>query len=434
MPLLPYQVAHADQLLSALVNNKAALDASDTGTGKTYVALEIARRLQTVPLVVGPKSARGGWEDASEAVKVPMQFINYEKLRGARKNVGTDKETTAETEWLVEQKWGKGSFLKWKNPVSLAIFDEVHRCAGATSLTSKALIDSRRSNALTLTLSATAAYDPRQMKALGYVLGLHGLSKKQPVNYMGWLLRNGCKPGLFGGFDFTRKSEEQAKIFQKLHAIIFPRCGSRMRRVDIPGFPESTVETKLLVCENDKASKWAAKLHTAPEGLAEAVKFRQELELLKIPFFVDMASDALQHSKVVIFVNFTETRLRLVAELARSCLVGQVYGGQADDDRKDTIRAFQNNSLDVLVCNIQAGGEALSAHDPTGQVERTALISPCDSGKQYKQVLGRVHRAGGAFSRQLICFFKGTYEEDVAKRMQKAGMNIDLLNDGDLVV
>ena len=58
MQLRDYQVPHAEKIFQSLVNRNYALDASDTGTGKTYVALECCKRLGVVPLVVGPKSAR----------------------------------------------------------------------------------------------------------------------------------------------------------------------------------------------------------------------------------------------------------------------------------------------------------------------------------------------------------------------------------------
>ena len=62
------------------------------------------------------------------------------------------------------------------------------------------------------------------------------------------------------------------------------------------------------------------------------------------------------------------------------------------------------------------------------------MINPFDSGRELKQVLGRVNRDGGARSLQLITMFKDTYEEVVAERMRQRGMNIDLLNDGDFKI
>lgn len=442
--LRDYQVPHAQKILASLVKRRYALDASDTGTGKTYVAIDCCKRLGIVPLVVGPKSARAGWEDAAEAADFGVEFVGYEKLRGRRGKDENDKTTPAESDWLIEKPWGSGSFLVWKSAPSMVIFDEVHRCSGATSLNSKALIAAKRQAEFVLTLSATAADDPRQMKALGYALGLHGLNKKSSMqsDYIGWLLRCGCTPGWAGGFDFTRDSVKGEKAFRLMNAEIFGSGkGARIRKSEIPGFPQTSLDVLMLTAP-DQASEIAEELHQinqmSDSGLAETLALRQALEELKVPFLIDLAADYALSAKVVIFVNFTETRLRLMRDLPKALpgdgLVGEIHGGQSDNERREVLDAFQKNQLDALVCNVQAAGESANMHDPTGQVERATLICPCDSGRRYVQVKGRVNRDGGAFSHQHIVFFKGTYEEKVAKRMQRKGMNIDLLNDAELRV
>jgi hypothetical protein len=299
-----------------------------------------------------------------------------------------------------------------------------------------------------MALSATAADDPRQMKALGYLLGLHGLGKKEPpsrLNYMSWLMRHGCAPGTFGGFDFSSDSEKQKKAFARLHHEIFPSRGSRMRKAEIPGFPETIIDVKLLTDETGKAKKITEELHgwngeKSPD-LASIVHCRQQLEILKIPHFIDLAEDFALTSKIAIFVNFTDPLFQLVEALKKKFgndrvgyISGTQTGKQGEAERWGYLELFQANKLEALVCNAQAGGESANMHDPTGQVERTALISPCESGRQYKQILGRVHRDGGARSMQLTTFFKDTYEEGVADRLVQKNFNLDLLNDADLLV
>jgi hypothetical protein len=444
MTLRDYQVPHCERIYASLVKRKYALDASDTGTGKTYVALECCKRLGLSPLVVGPKSARAGWEFASEQAGIGVEFVGYEKLRGRRVRDEDGLQGVAESEWLIEKKWGSGSFLAWKSAPALVIFDEVHRCSGATSLNSKALIAAKRQAEFVLALSATAADDPRQMKALGYALNLHALGKRthsQP-NYIGWLLRHGCTPGWAGGFDFTKDSEKGARAFKLMNAEIFGSGkGARMRKADIPGFPQTSIDIKMLTAPDD-ASEVAEELHRinqmGHEGLAEAMACRQALEELKVPFLIDLAADYAMTSKVVIFCNFTATLQCLVRELPGALpgagLVGTIHGGQTDAERREVMVDFQGNHLDALVANVQAGGESLNLHDPTGQVDRTTLICPCDSGRRYTQVLGRVNRDGGARSEQYVVFFSGTYEEKVARRMRGKAMNISLLNDADFLV
>jgi superfamily II DNA or RNA helicase len=440
--LRDYQVPHYGKFLQSLQKRRYVFDGSDTGTGKTYVALEACKALDVVPLVVGPKAAQGGWEAASEAVGVPLEFIGYEKLRGQRKKETKYGMNLIDSEYLIERPMGKGSQLNWKQIPDTVIFDEVHRCSGLTSLASKALIAAKRQANRIIALSATAADDPRQMKALGYALDLHGLSRKafNKTDYIGWLLRHGCTPGWAGGFDFTRNSEKGEKAFRLMHAEIFGSGkGVRMRKDEIPGFPQTTIDVKMLM-PDDQAAGVAAELHELnkhPERLEDIVAVRQALEELKVPALCGLAADYALTSKVVIFVNYTATLKRLQRELPSvlpNGLVDVIWGQQTESERWFAIKQFQANKLDALVVNAQAGGEAFNAHDPTGKVERTSLICPMDSGRRYKQVLGRVQRDGGARSQQYLCFFHNTYESAVAKRMQAKALNIELFNDADLLV
>jgi superfamily II DNA or RNA helicase len=439
--LRDYQQPHFEAGLALLKRHRCLLDASDTGTGKTFVALAICRALDAVPLVVGTKSGRGGWMAASQATGVEIEFVNYEKLRGRR-----TEGKNAESEWLEEMPWGKGSFLRFKHSLFMVVFDEVHRCSGATSLTSKTLIAAKRQHQYVLCLSATAADDPRQMKALGFAIDQHTLSKKihGRRNWMGWLLSHGCTPGTFGGFDYTTVADKQKKVFVKLHHEVFtgPAArGVRMRKSEIPSFPQTTIDTLLLEPEDGKAAELAEELHSLsakPCDLAERQRIRAKLELLKVPFLVDATKDSLLTSKVVVFVNFTETLHALHKSLSVVARVGLIWGGQTgpsgEAERQRNLSLFQQNSLDVLICNVQAGGESANMHDPTGQVERTVYISPPDSGRQLKQVFGRVNRDGGAKSLQLIVAFKGTYEDKMAERVMQKIDNLDMLNDAELKI
>jgi superfamily II DNA or RNA helicase len=442
MSLRPYQVPHYGKFLQSLQKRRYVFDGSDTGTGKTYVALEACKALDVVPLVVGPKAAQGGWEAASETIGVPLEFIGYEKLRGQRKKETKYGTGLIDSEYLIERPMGKGSQLNWKQIPDTVIFDEVHRCSGLTSLASKALIAAKRQANRIIALSATAADDPRQMKALGYALDLHGLSRKafNKTDYIGWLLRHGCTPGWAGSFDFTRNSEKGEKAFRLMHAEIFGSGkGVRMRKDEIPGFPKTTIDVQMLM-PDDQAAEIAAELHELnkhPDCLEEIVAVRQALEELKVPALCGLAADYALTSKVVIFVNYTATLKRLQRELPSvlpNGLVDVIWGQQTESERWFAIKQFQANKLDALVVNAQAGGEAFNAHDPTGKVERTSLICPMDSGRRYVQVTGRVHRDGGARSQQYLVFFKGTYEEKVAQKMLQKGMNVELFNDADLLV
>ena len=164
--LRDYQKPHYQKLLQYLLKHRCALDASDTGTGKTAVALALCKSVGATPLVVSSKASRAGWEDLSALAGVPIEVCQLREDSRPAHRSEDGSQNPAESEWLEEKPWGKGSFLRWKNDYEFVIFDEVHRCGGPTSLNSKALIAAKRQCKYVLSLSATAADDPRQMKAL----------------------------------------------------------------------------------------------------------------------------------------------------------------------------------------------------------------------------------------------------------------------------
>jgi superfamily II DNA or RNA helicase len=59
--LLQYQIDHTLNLITILNKNNSALDASDTGTGKTYCAIATCKHFNLDPIIVCPKSVISSW-------------------------------------------------------------------------------------------------------------------------------------------------------------------------------------------------------------------------------------------------------------------------------------------------------------------------------------------------------------------------------------
>lgn len=455
--LKPFQVDHAPRILRALLANLAALDASDTGTGKTFVACAIARHLAMIPLVICPLSTVPAWERAGEAMGCPVEVVNYEKVRGVRKVALLKQDLVhkltgkpfhgpltcrlSRSDWGQEIKAGKGSRWEWNRSYEFMIFDEVHRCGGMTSLNSKLLVAARRQAQYVLALSATAASDPRELKALGYALRLFELR-----GFKWWLLKHGCKPGVFGGFDRSADPAEQQRAMLAINKQLFPGRGARMEKDKIAGFPKTIIACRLI---SDPTGKAAALSERAagewqnllcydevhrPNHLAALTALRQKLELLRVDQLVEMAEDFSSTSRVAIFVNYTRTLDLLREKLSRIFHqdIPTIDGTNTPAEREEAIWAFQSNSSPVIVVNNQAGGTGVNLHDPTGQVERTSLISPCYRVPDMMQVLGRVQRADGAFSQQYFVYFAGTREEEIARVIGEGFDNLAALNDAAL--
>ena len=431
--LLNYQRTHADRIADALVRLGVAADTSDPGTGKTYVAAATAVRLGLRLVVVAPKAVLPAWRRVAALFGAGViTIINYESLKTGKSGLG---------------KFENGEFV-WTIPAdALLVFDECQRCKARDSQNAKLLVAAKRQRIKTLLLSATAASNPLEMRAIGFALGLHNLR-----NYWAWAWAHGVSKGRFG-MEFDGDPDHLARI----HARIFNdlRAGSRMRIADIPEFPptqiiaepvgtgrEKEIQSVYDQLKIDLNRALATEDISRQEEIAEEIdasaanhltillRARQDIERLKINTLASMAADAVAEGmSVAIFVNFDETLHETAKRCGTDCVI---HGGQSAAEREEAIRRFQANEAPIIVCNIRAGGVGVSLHDPTGTKPRLALISPTYSAQDLRQALGRVHRAGGAHSIQRIIFAAGTVEEAACAAVEAKLACIDTLNDGDL--
>lgn len=417
------QVVHAKRLADSLITHRAALDSSQTGCGKTLIAVETARALGKTPLVVCPKIVIPSWKATFEEQQLtPIGIINYEKLRTGRSGWG---------------KFEKKQF-EWNLPEdTLVIWDEVHRCQGQLSQNAKMLIAAK--GMYNLCLSASAAEDPTEMRALGHILGLHNLK-----GFYRWAQQNGCSFNPWGGLQFGKT---KAAALVKLRSEIYPAKGSRLTRTDMKShFSNSQIITEPLdMGDNGQIQKLyeemdaeIAELQVAMKGdktgggeLTKMLRTRQAIELLKIPAILELTSDLLAEGQsVAIFVNFRGTLEALTSRL-KDCVT--IWGGQSAQERQDAIDAFQTNQARVICCILSAGGLGVSLHDTTGDAPRTALISPGYDAKELLQALGRIDRAGAKTdSTQRILFAANSLEESVEASVRGKLKNLENLHAADL--
>lgn len=435
----PYQVAHIQNLLRALLYCGAALDASEVGTGKTFTALIAARILEITAFVMGPKAARAEWELAAARLGVKVVFVNYEKVRGVSEKVnyfdpdifGPSFTRLCKSEYGYEKLYGSGSCWVWSQQYSMIIFDEGHKCSGSTTVQGKLLRSAKSAAQYVMVLSATLAESPTQLKNVGIVLGL--FTAKDSYK---WMLRHGCTPGIFGGLEADPTEIDRALL--KINAQIFPKRGARMRRSAIPGFPETLIEIKLVGDGKEETARLVEEIAGCHPSDLRYGELRQILDGELVESVVELTLDSIENKrKVVIFPRFTRDLQAMAAALRKKklrvgCIDGTQIGAKGDRERAEVKRAFQQNELDVALVNQGAGSAALSLHDESGEVERDTYIFPVESGRTLKQILGRVHRSGGAFSRQFLLGFAGTIHERILLQSSEKISNIAALNDREL--
>ena len=201
------QDQHVDELIGVLQKHGSALDSSETGTGKTITGAEVARRANGNVLVVCPKAVIPTWQrELSERGVKSFDVVNYEKLRTGKTPFG---------------KWDKKKWV-WTLPPSLIILDEAHKCSGIGTQNAKMLIEAKDRFGV-LMLSATIANSPLQMRAAGWLLGLHMMG-----NFWSWAVKNGCAKNRWNGIDFVGNESHVKAIASQMS----PRC-ARMKTSEL---------------------------------------------------------------------------------------------------------------------------------------------------------------------------------------------------------
>lgn len=427
--LFEYQLTSVQLALRSMSKYNRALLGHGTGMGKTAIALAVARERGRKVAVICPKPITTDWHRLAKYLGVETyEVCGWEWVKTGKSKIGR---------WTDDK---KKEFQFMLPPDTDLVFDEVHR-AKAQGNTQNAFLlrDAVVQNIPTIALSATIADDPTKMWALGQFLGLHQGGR----DFFRFLNANGCYNTQFG-----MQFKGNNKVLKNLHGRIFPDRGNRLKPSDVgSAFPETLIQARafdmdtareiakeyddlLMRVEQIKMQENVASSMGAV--LAEMTRARQKIELFKAPAVCAMVKDLIEEgNSVFIAVNFTETLKFMEEELKTTC---SIRGGQSDIVRRGNIDSFQNDKSRVIIGIIQACREGLNLHDLNGKYSRVALIMPTYSVFDLKQVLGRVHRAGGkSKSIQYLIYAAGVdIEESVCSSLDAKLKRMDTLMDGEV--
>jgi superfamily II DNA or RNA helicase len=417
--LLNYQIPHCFSLIFSFDNSNVIIDASDTGTGKTYCSLAICKQLQLQPIIICPKSVIVNWLNVCKYFEIePTIITNYEKVI----NGSYAKNDTNIFPFVFYN--NSSETFEWNlSPNQIIILDEAHRCKNNNTLHSKLLLSLYGIENKVIVLSATLADKIKLFKNFGYLLKFY----KEPNMFIRWI----------------KKEAKDGDIAITLNKKLFPHYGGRMRIKDLGDmFPKNTISAKCYTMNNaDKIAeqymiieKYYQELKNktieATQLLPKIIRARQAIELLKIPTFINQINcNIIDGKSIVVFLNFNQTLQTIAKELAIDCLV---HGKQTTEERNRAIDDFQTNKQQIILCNIRAGGVGISLHDLYGSHQRVSIISPTWSAQDFIQCLGRIHRAGAKTDAiQHIIFCDGTIEEFICSTLKNKLENLSKLNDGD---
>jgi hypothetical protein len=424
---------------------------SETGTGKSYSAAAVAREMNRPVVLISPKTVLPQWKKIFKIFGInPIEAINYEKIgRGNTKWMKWKKLPDPLVPWKEDAKIEMPEFSFPRN--ALIVLDEGHKCKGNHTTNSWMMIALSLQGYKVLVASATLATTPVEMKAVGYLSGLHKL-----YNFNDFLRMHGAEwVGRWGAMTWDASSDAARKTMMLLNQYFFEtrKCASRLTVDDFGAlFPESHIvaeaydlgaNTSKVQAVYDEMEAELAKLDERAEGYSEHIfaimmEARRKSELCKVPLFVEMMEDLYDEGKsVALFVNFQDTIDAIVKRLEKMSKfknqIGYIVGGQNANVRQRDIDDFNADKKRIMVINIKAGGVGISLHDLHGKHARASIISPNFSAFELVQALGRVWRQGGKTkSYQKIVFAAQTIEEQACHRVQFRINNLSTLNDADL--
>lgn len=433
--LLTYQFLQIFNLISAFRTSNVILDGSDTGTGKTFVAVALCYQLHLQPFIVCPKSVVSSWLNVCKTFNVtPLGITNYDSAKKGKQydltNIHTKKIIS--TILTVDQSVENENKYQWKLPRNgIIIFDEVHRCKNVKTDNAKLLLSTKTQKKV-LMLSATLAEKPESFHVFGYMLGLYK-TMKQAKNWI-----NGV----------VREDKVQLSLTKKGSALskhIFPYKGSRMAISELGNdFPKNQIcadsymlskknteeVNKQFESFNSLTLKRKENLLSENIFIVEINKIRQRIEELKITIFVELTQLYLDNGyNVIIFVNYVNTLKKLSQQLKTNCVL---YGDLDEKIREQNIEHFQNNQEKIIICTIGTGSEGINLHDKYG-VPRVSIISPTWNAQALKQCFGRTARAGSKSpALQRIVYSANTCEEVICNRISQKLQFLDKLTDNDL--
>jgi len=465
MKLLDYQIEHAEQIKTSIQKHSRAIDASETGTGKTYVSIFVCNKLNLTPFVICPKSVKNTWTtllDKAGYKENEYYVSNYESLRTNKNlnNLIVYCEEKKEYQWNFQANKDFKEIKKF-----LFIYDEAHRCKNIGSINSQILLSLCDHDVKILLLSATLTDKIEYFIPFGKVLKFY----KTINDGLVWMAQLNNSPVLinkkiFNEYGSRMKIEDTENIFknnkiicnsvyvqnhheieQKYNKIYQLMEYSKNQNNDLKELTNDknkntdTIDNKPIV-NTKRASTKNIKIvdsdnssETKPKYMNEIMSLRQDIELLKVNSICDMTKKYLQQNKsVVIFVNFTNTTIELKKKLKTDCVV---WGLQKIEERNKAINDFCSDASRIIICNIKAGSEGLSLHDTNGKYPRVSLICPTWSAQELLQALGRIHRATGKSDCiQEIIYCKNTVEESMSVVIQNKINNIKLFNEGKINV
>lgn len=452
--LLSYQEKHVVRLITILVTHHIALDASDTGIGKTYVASATCKELGRRPIIVCPKTLIFNWMCVLAFYGVKhYDIVNYETLKNGKTYRNDKCKSRKKSPFLdvvdPDPEDPHKSIFQWKVPKdAILIFDEAHRCKDPSTDNGKLLASSKQlinQNIPVIMLSATICEKFTDMKIPFYLFGF--IPNTRNFNHYVKTLQQKYPKHRVKRSNYQSVADFKIAKDNTQAMIIYEEIKDFTARIKIKDlgdkFPSNQWHAQQFIAdESDEISEAyeeiaihmeALRKNPGSNHLAQIQKLKQEIEFRKVPIFIEQAQLYLDDGKsVIIFVNYLDT-FHVIAN-SKLDIKCKIYGDQTMEERQEAIDLFQSNQERIIICQIRAGGVGISLHDLHGGHPRVTLINYPDSASDLLQALGRAPRAGAKSPvlQRIIFVANVEYERKIMQNINKKLANISAINDGDL--
>jgi superfamily II DNA or RNA helicase len=424
--LYNYQLVHMKRIINILRSKDIVLDGSDTGTGKTFIAIALCKQLNLTPFIICPKSIISNWKSVIKLFNLDNSIVvNYETLKLGKYYNKIGERIKCPYIQVFDKciSTGDKKNYEWNlNENHLLIFDEVHQCRNVHALNTKILLSSKKTKCKKLLLSATLADSIKNFGIFGYLFKFYNS---------------------IGKVDKWINSLESLNIYHEIHKKIYPFNGSRMKISELGDqFQKNQIsidnydmdESTFIQNEYDEINNAIKniKKNEKSGALAKIMESRQKIEIYKSSTIIELTNEYIENNhSVVIFVNFNKTLEILKKKLKTDCVI---HGNQTEKTRLSNLKNFMDNKEKIIICNIKAGGTGINLDDKVGNNPRVSLISPTWSSTDFKQCLGRIHRVDTkSYCLQRIICCNNTIEEKMCNNIKLKLDNIDSINDGDLL-
>lgn len=383
--------------VAKLADRNGRLNASEMGTGKTYMGaeLDLATDTSGPTLVVSPLGNFDNWRGRFEDRNVPTFEVDPKDRDGSLRrflNCKTpDGHKVFIVHWQALRLMPSLAVLGRERPWGHVIADEVHRMQGRKTQQTKALKNIRAN--FRTGLSGT----PVTGNPAGYWSVLNWLYPQQFTSFWSFFktfvdyemdptgrfqVIKGIKPGM----DDVLLREVDPFYVRHLKR---EQCCAHHPQGVMPWLPEKyyTTEWVQLTAQQRRAYidmekhmlSWVGKHENEPLAASVVVAQMQRLQQFSMAYCevidgrvrlsepsskLDRLFEILEDNpdeRLVVFSQFSQAIGLLAERLKKTSISFGTYTGSADDrkTREETKKAFARGDLQVFAGTIQAGGEAI---------------------------------------------------------------------------